>query len=360
MKIRYFEKRGQIWLDFRDATGARRRVPSGCADLAAAERAAPGILARHLAPAAPPSRPATRTVPASPGSMTLREAFKLGMRTREEWIQSKDKVTLERTYAGIGLPDEFPVAQLTRDKVRELRAEWMLQPGKRKGTTLSASTINHRLSMLNVLLQVADLDTHGVRHLSVKKGRRTRRIQQREVQAVQSWLLANAHLRGALALCDMITVALEIGAREGELLGLEAGDLTADTATFRDTKNSTTRVVPLPPASQRILAARRGLPGGPFAELTQSQLGNLWAQARAAIGLAHDPEFVFHALRHECASQMAEAGVHPMVMQAVLGHSSIATTQIYTHASLQAMRDAQLAVQQRAALQTIPEGGRMQ
>lgn len=237
--------------------------------------------------------------------------------------------------------------------IRPLTWAW-----KREGTTLSASTINSRLSMVSVLLDVADLPPHGVKHLSTKGTRRTRRIPQKEITAMQSWCYANSRLVGALTLADLITVALETGGRESELLELQPGDHQEDTVVFRDTKNGETRTVPLPAASRRILEARKGIPGGPFSDLNPSQLGNLWSQMRTALGLHADHEFVFHTLRHEAASRMVDAGVNPFVIQAILGHSSITTTQIYAKASAQAMREAQDQVAQRALLEGAkPTGG---
>lgn len=362
MKIRVYERTpGNWWLDIR-APGFRKRIPSGCATEAEANRKAPELVAKALTGQAPSNHPADATIPLPQANATVKrgptlaEAFRLGMTHRDSWRRSKDKETLELTFKSLGLPDELPLATLTRDFVRNLVAGWLKEPGKRKGSTLSASTINHRLSMLSVLLKVADLPPHGVEHLSVKGNERTRRVLRHEIAAQQAWLLANAKRRGALTLHDMITVAVETGAREGELLDLQPGDLHGDTVTFRDTKNGRTRRVPLPPASRKILESRVGVEGGLFGDLTDSQLKALWNEAKAAQGLGDDEEFVFHLLRHEAASRMADAGIQPMVMAAILGHESLNTTKRYTHASEQAMREAQALVAQRQLLDRAETG----
>lgn len=360
MNVRYFEKRPGAWhLDFKGPGGKRLR-PYGGPTEAEARASAAEVIARALGASAVPSVPATATaagkqaVPLS--GVTLQDAYDTAMKTREGWIMSKDKATLKHTFESLGVDPTTDCSVLTRDYVRDLRARWLTEPGKRQGTKLSASTINHRLSMLAVLLDTADLPPHGVKHLSTKGTRRTRRIPQREINAMQSWCFANARLTGALALADLITVALETCGRQGELLGIQAGDIQEDTVVFRDTKNGETRTVPLPAASRRILEARKALPGGPFAELTESQLGNLWSQMRQALGLEADAEFVFHTLRHEGISRLADAGVNAFVIQAIAGHSNITTTQIYAKASAQAMREAQAAVAQRALLDGAQAG----
>jgi len=89
MKIRYFEKRGEVWLDFRDAEGKRHRVPSGCKSQPQAELAAPSIVALRL-----PSVPTKSTSPAST-SLTLRQAFDKGLKEREIQRACKSDVVSE-------------------------------------------------------------------------------------------------------------------------------------------------------------------------------------------------------------------------------------------------------------------------
>jgi integrase/recombinase XerD len=57
--------------------------------------------------------------------------------------------------------------------------------------------------------------------------------------------------------------------------------------------------------------------------------------AAAGIGRRITP----HMLRHTAATQLIEAGVDIRYVQALLGHASIATTQIYTHVSNQSLRE---------------------
>lgn len=283
--------------------------------------------------------------------ITLKEAFDLTMRVRDQWIQSKDKATLGHTYNGLGLPDDTPMATFTRDGVRQLKTKWLADPGKRKNSTLSASTVNARLSMLSVMLEACDLPPHTVKHMSTKGNGRTRRLDQHDIRRIQSWLFANSRRHGALTMADLITVALDTGARQGELLGLLWKDVGATEVTLRDTKNGLTRICPLPPSSQRVMQARiSNALEGPFTDLQKSQLKTLWAEMRADIGLAQDEEFVFHMLRHEAGTRMAEGGVNSMVIKKALGHESIVTTEKYINASVESVRDAQLAAQVRGRL----------
>ncbi|MBI1377774.1 MAG: tyrosine-type recombinase/integrase [Frankiales bacterium] len=156
------------------------------------------------------------------------------------------------------------------------------------------------------------------------------------------------HLRDLLAL----ELLYGTGMRVGELVGLDLDDVDPGRRTLRVLgKGAKERTVPYGPPAQRALdrwladgRPRLVTPGSGAALLLGARGGRLDPRtARALVHrmLAHvagAPDLGPHGLRHSAATHLVEGGADLRSIQEILGHATLATTQIYTHVSVERLR----------------------
>jgi integrase/recombinase XerD len=76
---------------------------------------------------------------------------------------------------------------------------------------------------------------------------------------------------------------------------------------------------------------------------------NVWLILRARAEAAHLSEPLSpHTLRHSCATHLLQGGADIRVVQELLGHSSVQTTQIYTKVTIDTLKDTFFAAHPRA------------
>ncbi|MGQ3096721.1 MAG: site-specific tyrosine recombinase XerD [Brevundimonas aurantiaca] len=164
-------------------------------------------------------------------------------------------------------------------------------------------------------------------------------------------LLAAAAARDAAAglrLVALVELAYASGLRVSELLGLKVEAVRRDPAyLIVRGKGGKERLAPLNPAARTALKAwltardarrKPEAPDSPWLFPSSSRSGHLtprrFAQLldEAAVTAGLDPARVSpHVLRHAFATHLLEGGADLRVVQTLLGHADIATTQIYTH-----------------------------
>ncbi|QAY60853.1 site-specific tyrosine recombinase XerD [Microbacterium protaetiae] len=152
------------------------------------------------------------------------------------------------------------------------------------------------------------------------------------------------------------------GARVSEVVQLDVDDVTHGDVLRVRGKGAKERIVPIgqyarealdayltrvrPELSRRGHASPRlflGARGGPLSR--QSVWLVIQAAAQSAQLTAHVSP---HTLRHSFATHLLQGGADVRVVQELLGHASVATTQIYTHVSVDALRDVYASSHPRA------------
>ncbi len=158
------------------------------------------------------------------------------------------------------------------------------------------------------------------------------------------------------------------GVRISEAVGLDLADLDLDDGTMRVLgKGSKERVVPVGRSARlavdaylrdgrlalRQTRARRASRDADAVVLNarggRISRQSCWAIVRRAgerVGL--DGRLSPHVLRHSCATHMLDHGADLRVVQELLGHASISTTQVYTKVSPERLRAAYDAAHPRA------------
>lgn len=144
----------------------------------------------------------------------------------------------------------------------------------------------------------------------------------------------------------MLETLYASGLRVSELVALPAGAIREGTAamTVRG-KGSKDRLVPIGDTARAAVVAYRGLlkasgrhAGSPFLFPASSETGHVTRQSfardlkDAAARLGISPDKVSpHVLRHAFASHLLQNGADLRIVQELLGHADIGTTEIYTH-----------------------------
>jgi len=228
------------------------------------------------------------------------------------------------------------------------------------------STIGRRAATFNRFFRWALRHDHCTSNpLAGRAAIRARRGLPRPIRQADEQRRLDAAIAAAPGVYRLIfTILRETGMRASEVLALRADDVTVEAGRealrVREPKNGTERVVILgPTATPRTLRSlrswRNAHPGVPPHEplfrsnrgtsLSYDALHYQWAKlcvAAQLVDAAGAPRYTPHQLRHTRGSDLLAQGQRLKIVQRVLGHRDIRSTQGYAE-----LQDAQV----RAALE---------
>jgi integrase/recombinase XerD len=188
------------------------------------------------------------------------------------------------------------------------------------------------------------------------------------VESVVALIEAAGALEGPRGLRDraLLELLYSTGARISEAVGLAVDDLDRGQAVVRLAgKGGKERVVPVGGYALRAVEdylvrarpalavkARGGVRGGAlFLNVRGGPLSrqSAWAILRSAAERAHLlVEVSPHTLRHSFATHLLDGGADVRVVQELLGHASVTTTQVYTLVTVEKLREVWASSHPRA------------
>lgn len=171
-----------------------------------------------------------------------------------------------------------------------------------------------------------------------------------EAQSLEPWMAARD--------LAVVTLLYGCGLRISEALSLRQSDAPLPDMLRIRGKGGRERLVPvLPVAAQAVEEYRHRLPyeaapaaplflGARGGALNQRHVQRVTAAARMQLGLP--PTATPHALRHSFATHLLEAGGDLRTIQELLGHATLATTQVYTGVDQARLMEAYAAAHPKA------------
>lgn len=251
---------------------------------------------------------------------------------------------------------QMPEAQLTDIDLRLLRS-WLAAQSKSGAarTTMARRTSSAR-TFTAWLTRTGRISADPGTRLASAKALRPLPAVLRQQQAADAMDAAElgAAQHDPLAVRDRLIVEMlySTGIRVGELCGLDIDDVDRDRQLVRVIgKGNKERSVPFGrPAAEAVETWLRF--GRPELATPESDCALLLGKRgkridqRQARTVVHEtvsaipgaPDIGPHGLRHSAATHLLEGGADLRIVQELLGHASLATTQLYTHVSVARLR----------------------
>ena len=225
-----------------------------------------------------------------------------------------------------------PIADQSLSRIRAV--EFARYRDQRQEQGAGANTIRLDLALVSHVFEVARKDW-GMEALSnpvkaIRKPKLPRGRERRLLSGEETSLLTHCDAQGNTLLRAFIILAIETAMRRGEIANLNWNDVDIDSrmARLHETKNGTSRVVPL---STRAIGALMTLTKEPQGRLITIHRDNISGAFAAACDACGINGLTLHDLRHEATSRLFEKGFNMMEVSTITGHKSLSMLKRYTH-----------------------------
>lgn len=259
--------------------------------------------------------------------------------------QNNRNVKAKKLYVSI-LTEHFrqsPLLDITPQMLRDL--QWKLlrrKHEKYEDQMLSASSVNRIMSTASKILTLAceegKLEFNPMRKVKMLREPAARN---RILSLDEKERLWKA-LENDLLMARLVTLAVNLPLRRGQLLALTAGavDFTNGTLSVIGSKNRDARIVPInatATATLRAMISDRQLPF-PITDFRRR-----WDRITQAAGInvkvddkkaRRGENFTFHDLRHVFATDLIFRNVPPEVVRQIFAHSDMSITRLYMNTQL--------------------------
>jgi integrase/recombinase XerC len=272
---------------------------------------------------------------------SLASERRMSPRTREAYARDLGQFARFMADHLGGMPGNRALAELTVSDFRAFLARRRQQGAESRTLARQLSSLRsfYRFAEKQGLFRNAALSAirapklpHAVpKPLPPEKAAQLAKADRLATEETPRWVLARDEA--------VLTLLYACGLRISEALGLASRQMDQRVLTITG-KGNKTRIVPLLPVARDAVARYldlcpfalsprepmfRGVKGGP---LNARNIQLLIARLRGALGL---PDTATpHALRHSFATHLLANGADLRVIQELLGHASLSTTQVYT------------------------------
>jgi len=251
-----------------------------------------------------------------------------------EYLERHHPSTYESVkYIAFHWEDFFkPKAQITEQDVIAYQRAKSQEENEKTGKPMSGPSINRHLSYCRAAYNLAKISPNPFdKHVRYKETDRTRYLTSTELKRLLGAVAGSAQTQ----LKGIVMTAILTGLRKNEILCLHERNIDFGNQLIRiKVKGGDEHTTALP--DQLVLLYKRSLKShksgyifeNPF---TFKKFGDVKRAWRAALKEAKIEDFRFHDLRHTSGTYMLLAGTDVRLVQELLGHSAIRTTQKYTH-----------------------------